>query len=193
MLALAADTRGGVWHQPVGRQLSSATVGIAGCGHVGKRVAEICRAIGSTVVAHDIVSYDEFYRAHGIRAVTLHELLRVADIVTLHVPLDASTRGMIGAREIAMMKPSAFVLNTARGGILDELALKDALVEGRLAGAALDVYQTEPPPDQELLRLPNVVPMPHIGASTQESVSAMGRAAIEGLTDPSREIALSKI
>ena len=196
MLPLARDLSGQtgqqVWHQPVGRQLSSATVGIVGCGHVGSRVAEICGAIGSTVIAHDIRFYDEFYRAQGIRAVSLDELLRASDIVTLHVPLDASTRGMIGAREIASMKPSAFLLNTARGGLVDEAALKAALVEGRLAGAALDVYAIEPPTDVELLGLPNVVPMPHIGGSTEESVLAMGRAAIAGLSDPGREIALSK-
>jgi D-3-phosphoglycerate dehydrogenase len=191
MLPLARDTASGVWHQPVGRQLSSATVGIVGCGHVGKRVAEICSAFGSTVIAHDIASYAEFYRAHGIRAVSLRELLLVADIVTLHVPLDASTQGLIGAREIGLMKSTAFLLNTARGGIVDETALKAALVEGRLGGAALDVYATEPPPDRELLALLNLVPMPHIGGSTEESVLAMGRAAIEGLSDPTREIALS--
>jgi len=181
-----------VWHQPVGRQLSSATVGIVGCGHVGKRVAEICRAIGATVIAHDIVAYEDFYRVHDIRAVTLDELLRTSDIVSLHLPLDASTRGMIGAAELASMKASAFLVNAARGGLVDESALKTALVEKRLGGAAFDVYATEPPPDRELLALPNVVPMPHIGASTEESVLAMGRAAIEGLTDLGREIALSK-
>jgi D-3-phosphoglycerate dehydrogenase len=191
VLPLARDTESGVWHQPVGRQLSSATVGIIGCGHVGKRVAEICRAFGSTVIAHDIVRYDEFYRALDVRAVTLRELLLIADIVSVHVPLDASTRGMIGTRELGLMKTSAFLLNTARGGIVDETALKAALVGGRLAGAALDVYAIEPPTDRELLGLPNVVPMPHIGASTEESVLAMGRAAIEGLSDPTREIALS--
>jgi D-3-phosphoglycerate dehydrogenase len=192
MLPLAHDTASGVWHQPVGRQLSSATVGIVGCGHVGKRVAEICGGFGSTVIAHDIVSYAEFYRAQGIRAVPLRELLLIADIVTLHVPLDASTRGLIGAREIGLMKSTAFLLNTARGGIVDEVALKAALADGRLGGAALDVYATEPPPDRELLALPNLVPMPHIGGSTTESVLAMGRAAIEGLSDPTREIALSR-
>jgi D-3-phosphoglycerate dehydrogenase len=192
MLPLARDTVEGVWHQPVGRQLSSATVGIVGCGHVGQCVAEICRAFGSTVVAHDIRSYDAFYRAHQIRAVPLDDLLREADIVTLHVPLDASTRGMIGVREIALMKPTAFLINAARGGIVDETAVRRALVEERLGGAAFDVYAIEPPVDQELLRLPNVIAMPHIGASTEESVLAMGRAAIEGLDDPSREIALSK-
>ncbi len=193
MLPLARDTANAVWHQPVGRQLSSATVGIIGCGHVGQRVAEICRAIGSAVVAHDIVSHERFYRANGIRALSRDELLQAADIITLHVPLDASTRGMIGAREIALMHPGAFLINTARGGIVDETALKAALLAGRLGGAAFDVYESEPPIDLELLRMPNVVPMPHIGASTDESVLAMGRAAIEGLSDPRREIALSNI
>lgn len=196
MLPLARDLSGQtgppIWHQPVGRQLSSATVGIIGCGHVGKRVAEICRAIGATVVVHDIVSYEEFYRVNGIRAAALEDVLRTADIITLHVPLDASTRDMIGAREIAQMKSSAFVVNAARGGLIDEAALKSALLGGRLAGAALDVYAIEPPVDVELLQLPTVVPMPHIGGSTEESVLAMGRAAIEGLSDSRREIALSK-
>ena len=192
MLPLARDTAAGVWHQPVGRQLSSATVGIIGCGHVGKRVAEICRAIGSRVVVNDIAIDEAFCRANNIRAVPLEELLRAADIVTLHVPLDDSTRGLIGAGALTSMKPTAILINTARGGIVDEAALKRALVDQRIAGAAFDVYATEPPPDRELLALPNVVPMPHIGASTDESVLEMGRAAVEGLADPAREIALSR-
>ena len=192
MLPLARDTAAGVWHQPVGRQLSSATVGIIGCGHVGKRVAEMCRAIGSRVVVNDIVIDEAFCRANNIRAAPLEELLRAADIVTLHVPLDDSTRGLIGAGALTSMKPTAILINTARGGIVDEAALKRALVDQRIAGAAFDVYATEPPPDRELLALPNVVPMPHIGASTDESVLEMGRAAVEGLTDPAREIALSR-
>ena len=192
MVPLARETAAGAWRQPVGRQLSSATVGIVGCGHVGKRVAELCRAFGSTVLANDIVSYDAFYRAHQVTPVTLDALLRTSDVVTIHVPLDSSTRGMIGAREIAAMKRDAVLVNTARGGIVDEAAVKRALVDGGLAGAAFDVYATEPPPDRELLSLTNFVPMPHIGGSTMESVLAMGRAAIEGLEDPGREIALSK-
>ncbi len=192
MLPLACETMAGAWHQPVGRQLSSAVVGVIGCGHVGKRVAEICVAIGSTVIAHDIVRYDDFYGRHRIRAVSFDELLRAADIVTVHVPLDPTTRGLIGAPQLELMKRSAFLVNTARGGIVDEAALKGALINGRLAGAAFDVYATEPPTDRELLRLPMVVPMPHIGASTEESVLEMGRAAIAGLSDPAREIALSK-
>ncbi|MBI3401324.1 MAG: phosphoglycerate dehydrogenase [Acidobacteria bacterium] len=181
ILPLALGVREGTWHQPVGRQLSSATVGILGCGHVGQQVARLCRAFDAAVLAHDIRAYDEFYRETAVRPVTLDTLLAESDILTIHVPLDASTRGMIGARELARMKASAFLLNTARGGIIDETALKHALVEGRLAGAACDVFAEEPPRDPGLLTLPTFLATPHIGGSTQESVLAMGRAAIAGL------------
>ena len=118
----------------------------------------------------------------------LDALLAEADFVTVHVPLDASTRALIGAPELARMKRSAFLVNTARGGIVDEAALKAALIEGRLAGAACDVYAIEPPVDRELLLLPNFVGTPHIGGSTEEAALAMGRAAITGLGDPARQI-----
>jgi len=110
-------------------------------------------------------------------------LLSESDIVTIHLPLDVSTRGLIDARALALMKPSAFLVNTARGGIVDETALKAALLEHGLAGAAADVFSTEPPTDMELLRLPNFIGTPHIGAGTEEAVLAMGRAAIAGLDD----------
>jgi D-3-phosphoglycerate dehydrogenase len=181
VLPLAVDVREGRWHQPVGRQLSSATVGILGCGHVGRQVARLCRVFGATVIAHDIRAYETFYRDTPVRPVTLNVLLAESDILTIHVPLDASTRGMIGARELARMKASAFLLNTARGGIVDEFALKHALVDGRLAGAACDVFAEEPPVDPGLLTLPMFLATPHIGGSTHESVLAMGRAAIAGL------------
>jgi len=192
LVPLAREVGEGVWRQPRGRQLSSAIVGILGCGQVGQQVARICRAFGSTVLAHDIVSYDEFYRAHSVTPVTRAHLLRESDIVSIHVPLDAATRGMIGARELNAMKPTAFLVNTARGGIVDEEALKRALIGGEIAGAAADVFNVEPPADRELLTLPNFLATPHIGANTWEAALAMGRAAIEGLDDPSREIALAK-
>jgi len=181
VVPLALGVRERQWHQPVGRQLSSAAVGILGCGHVGQQVARFCRAFGADVLAHDIRTYDEFYRDTGVRPVTRDVLLAESDILTIHVPLDASTRGMIGASELARMKASAFLLNTARGGIVDEAALQRALVDGRLAGAACDVFAEEPPTDPGLLALPTFIGTPHIGGSTQESVLAMGRAAIAGL------------
>jgi phosphoglycerate dehydrogenase-like enzyme len=180
---LTREMHSGVWTHGGGRQLSSATVGIVGCGHVGQTVARLCRAFGARVIAHDIRSYDAFYVESGVTAVALDVLLRDADFVTLHVPLDASTRGMIGARELGLMKRDAFLVNTARGGLVDEAALRRALVEHQLAGAAFDVFSIEPPADTDLLVLPNFVATPHVGGSTQEAVLAMGRAAIAGL-DP---------
>jgi phosphoglycerate dehydrogenase-like enzyme len=188
LMPLARELRAGVWTPGGGRQISSATVGIVGCGHVGQAVARLCRAFGARVLAHDIRAYEAFYRATGVVPAALHTVLRDADFVTLHVPLDDSTRGLIGAPQLAAMKPTAFLLNTARGGIVDERALKDALVHRRLGGAACDVFSNEPPRDMELLQLPNFVATPHVGGSSVEAALAMGRAAITGLDDPGREI-----
>jgi D-3-phosphoglycerate dehydrogenase len=181
VVPLARELGAGGWRHPGGRQLSSSTVGIVGCGHVGQQVARLCRAFGASVVAYDIRAYDDFYRTVGVTALTLDGLLQQSDIVTIHVPLDASTRGMIGTRELGQMTPTSFLINTARGGIVDEQALKQALVERRLAGAACDVFAVEPPVDRDLLLLPNFIGTPHVGGGTQEAVLAMGRAAIAGL------------
>jgi phosphoglycerate dehydrogenase-like enzyme len=190
--AASADLRRGIWTPGSGRQLSSATIGILGCGHVGQTVARLSRAFGASVLAHDIRNYDEFYRENQVVPVSLDALLAQSDFVSVHVPLDESTRGLIGARELAKMKRTACLVNTARGGIVDEAALKHALVSGVLAGAASDVFSVEPPADTELLLLPNFVATPHIGGSSTEAVLAMGRAAIAGLDDETRTIS-SKI
>src|SRR5260221_7893790 len=115
-------------------------------------------------------------------------LLMQWDFARIRLPLGASTRGLIGAREIGGMRRSAFPVNTARGGIIDEPALKAALVEGHIAGAALDVFEIEPPLDRELFLLPNFIGTPHIGGSTEGALLAMGPAAITSLGDPARPI-----
>jgi D-3-phosphoglycerate dehydrogenase len=183
VVPLAHELAAGGWRHPGGRQLSSSTIGIVGCGHVGQQVARLCRAFGATVIAHDIRDYDDFYRETGVTPVTLDALLEQSDIVTIHVPLDASTRGLFDAQAIARMKPGAFLVNTARGGIVDEQALKQALAAQRLGGAAFDVFAIEPPVDADLLALPSFVGTPHIGGGTREAVLAMGRAAIAGLEE----------
>lgn len=179
----AADMRAGHWRPVVGRQLTGRTVGIVGCGHVGREVAQLMSAFGCRLLAHDIVAQDEFYRRHEIEPVTLDDLLRRAEVVTLHLPLDDSTRGMFDADRLALMRPDAVLINIARGGLVDEAALAAMLAEGRLAGAGFDVFAQEPLHDSPLLKLPNFLATPHIGGSAEEAILAMGRAAIRGLDD----------
>ena len=166
-------------------------MGVLGCGAVGQTVARLCRAFGATVLAHDIRSYDSFYREAGVTPVSLDALLSQSDIVTIHLPLDASTSGMIDAAALARMKPTAFLVNTARGPVVDEVALAAALREQRLAGAASDVFASEPPGGSPLVALPNFVGTPHIGGATREAALAMGRAAIAGLTGDEDSINLT--
>ena len=175
------EMRNGIWKNRKGKQISDRTIGIIGCGHIGKDLTLILRAFGCKVLAHDILDFSEFYAAHHVEPVALEDLLRQSDIVTLHIPLNESTRNMLNADRLALMKPEALLINAARGGLVDEEALKRMLMDGRLAGAGFDVFSTEPPQDLELLSLPNFLATPHIGGSSEEAILAMGRAAIKGL------------
>lgn len=172
---------GGAWRQHVGGLLSGRTVGVVGCGHVGKDLVGLLKPFDCTILAHDIRDYAEFYRANDVDAVSLDELLRRSDVVSLHLPLDETTKNILRADRLALMKPSAILINTARGGLVDEAALKAALKDKRIAAAAFDVFTNEPPQDRELIALPNFLATPHIGGSAEEAILAMGRSAIEGL------------
>ena len=173
----------GTWRRHVGRHLSGRTVGIVGCGQIGKELVRLLAPFQCAVIAHDIRDDADFYAAHGVEPVSLEDLLGRAEVVSLHLPLDATTAGMIGAGELALMKPEAVLVNTARGGIVDEQALREVLSTGRLAAAAFDVFATEPPAETELMVLPNFLATPHIGGSAEEAILAMGRAAIAGLRE----------
>lgn len=175
------QVREGIWKNRKGKQLTGTIFGIIGCGNIGKDLIPILRAFDCRVMAYDILDFPDFYTKYQVEAVGLDELLKDSDIVTLHVPLDNSTYNMLSADKLALMKPDSYLINTARGGIVDEAALKDMLMNGRLAGAGFDVFSTEPPQDMELIRLPNFLATPHIGGSSEEAILAMGRAAIEGL------------
>ncbi len=170
----AADRsmRAGGWDRSRlgGTELNGKVLGLIGAGRVGAEVARRARSFGMAVVAHDPFLAPE--RAHEleIELLALDDLLRRCDVVSLHTPLTDQTRGMVGARELALMPADAILLNAARGGVVDEGALVDALREGRLGGAALDVYAVEPlPADHPLRALENVVLTPHLGASTEEA------------------------
>jgi D-3-phosphoglycerate dehydrogenase len=173
--------RAGEWKPMAGRQLTGRRVGIVGCGHVGKDLIPLLRAFDCEVLAHDIRDFPEFYARWGVRAVGLERLLAESEIVTLHVPLDPSTVNILSAERLRLMRPDAVLINAARGGLVDEVALKTMLETGKLAAAAFDVFATEPPQDDALLRLPNFLATPHIGGSSEEAIIAMGMAAIEGL------------
>ena len=179
--AASREVLSGTWRQHVGGELSGRTVGIIGCGHVGKDLVQLLQPFGCLILVSDIRDYPDFYEAHSIKPVALEELLVQSDVVTLHVPLDESTRGMLDKRRLALMKPTAVLLNASRGGLVDEVVLKQMLQDKRLAAAAFDVFAIEPPVDQELLMLPNFLATPHIGGSAEEAILAMGRAAIDGL------------
>jgi len=170
------------WHQVVGRQLSNCTVGIIGCGHVGRDLGRVLRiGFDCKVLAHDIQDHASYYAETGVTPTSLETLLGEADVISVHLPHDVSTMNILNAERLGIMKASAILINTARGGLVDEDALKQMLKAGKLAGAAFDVFACEPPEDQELLDLPNFFATPHVGGSTQESILAMGRAAIDGL------------
>jgi D-3-phosphoglycerate dehydrogenase len=177
------EVRSGGWHQHKGGELSGGTVGIVGFGYVGREVSRLLAPFGCEVLAHDAHDLADVCSAHDVMPTDLEELLRTSDVVTLHVDLNDSTCNLLSAERLALMKPSAILLNTSRGGLVDEEALKRMLIDGKLAGAAFDAFATEPPGDSELISLPNFIATPHIGGSTEEAILAMGRAAIAGL-DP---------
>lgn len=171
------------WRKEGGQQLSGKTVGIIGCGNVGKAVITLLKPFGCKVIVNDIVNYDKFYREHKIQAVSFETVMKKSNIVSLHVPLDESTKGIINERTLKLMRKDSFLINTSRGGVVWADALKRALKEDWISGAALDVFEPEPPVDEELVCIENLVVSPHIGGTSDEAVYAMGRSAVDHLVD----------
>lgn len=185
----AADraVRSGDWGQrdrELGWELTGGTLGVIGMGAIGQQLAHMCRAAFAMQVLYmDAVPRPEVEGALEARRVELDDLLREADVVTIHVPLLPSTRGMIGRRELAMMKPSAFLANTARGGVVDEEALADAIRAGVLGGALIDVFESEPPaPQHPLLRCERAILTPHSAAMTEQASRRMALVVDDILT-----------
>lgn len=176
-----SEVKKGKWYQVKGRQLTDTTVGIVGCGHVGKDLIRLLQPYNCKVLAHDILDFTEFYNEFNVQPVSLDELLRRSDVVTLHLPLDDSTRNIINSDKLKLMQEKAVFINLARGGLVDEVALKLLIESKKISGVALDVFELEPPEDIEFSELDNVLITPHIGGSTEEAILAMGMAAIDGL------------
>jgi phosphoglycerate dehydrogenase-like enzyme len=179
-LALRA---GGPWQSSVGRDLAGATLGVVGLGKIGGRVAAVAQAFGMDVVAWSQHLTDERAAEAGVRrAERLPDLLAQSDVVTLHLVLSDRTRGLVGADQLAVMRRSAYLVNTARAGLVDTSALVAALVAGGIAGAGLDVYDEEPLPAAHLLRtLPNVLATPHLGYVTEANYRAYFTGAVEDI------------
>ncbi len=187
MLALArqfctADcaVRAGRWPRIAGVSLAGKTVGLVGFGAIGRETARRLSAFGCRVLVADPYVSPESAAGQGATPTALDEMLGAADFVCLHAAATAETTGMVNAAFLERMKPGAFLVNTARGELIDETALAQAIEGGRLRGAALDCFRDEPPPaDHPLLRLPQVIATPHTGAHTDDAVNAMGRMALE--------------
>jgi phosphoglycerate dehydrogenase-like enzyme len=170
-----ARTRRGEWARGNSVELRGKTCGVIGLGAIGARFAELARGIGMRVIAWTM-------HPRNIDIVSLEELYRTSDVISVHLRLSPETKGMIGAAQFALMKPTAILINTARGAIVDELALIDALTSGRIAGAGLDVFTTEPlPQGHPLTTLPNTVLTPHCAGITPEAMEAGLRMAVENL------------
>ncbi len=176
-----ASLRAGKWERKsfVGHELYRKTLGVVGLGRIGREITIRARAFGMDVMIYDPYVSAATAEALGATSAPLDTVLAQADIVTLHLPLLPETRGIIGARELALMRPGSFLINCARGGLVDETALYAALSSGRLAGAGLDVFEQEPPVDSPLLTLPNVVVTPHLAASSVEAQEGVGIVAAE--------------
>jgi D-3-phosphoglycerate dehydrogenase len=167
-----------------GDEIGGKTLGLVGIGNIGKEVARRANALGMTVIA-----YDPYVKAaDGVKLVELDELLATADYISLHLPKTKESAGMVGKDQFAKMKTGVRIVNCARGGIIDEAALYDALTSGKVAGAALDVYAEEPPTNWKLMQLPNVIGSPHIGAATHEAQGRVGAEVADKLIDFARKM-----
>ena len=166
------EIRNGNWikKELMGTELKGKYLGIVGLGNIGKRLGRLARALNMNIIGYDVVPIDdEFSKEVGLMKADLDTLLSSADYVSFHVPLLDSTRHMINGEKLKLMKKTARIINTARGGVIDEEALYNSLKDGDLAGAALDVFEIEPATGNKLITLPNFVATPHMGAQTKEA------------------------
>lgn len=179
--AIDARCRRGDWGKITTRDISGGVLGLLGLGAIGRLVARRAQGFGMTVMAYDPFWDEDYARANGIVKASPEEICAQADVISLHLPLTEETRGTIGAPELAQMKPDAILINTARGGLIDENALLDALAAGRIYGAGVDAFAQEPPEDPRWFTLENVVLGSHCAASTDGAARNMGRMATENL------------
>lgn len=175
------STREGRWERFIGREVYGKTLGIIGLGRIGKAVSKRAKGFEMEIIAYDVQRDESFAEALGIKFLPLDDLLMEADFVTLHCGFNPQTKGLIGPRELGLMKETAYLINTARGELVDERTLYESLKEGKIAGAGLDVYEQEPPLESSLLSLENAVTTGHIAAYTDEAIKEMALASVKNL------------
>ncbi len=192
MLALArhipqanAVLKSGVWRRSdfMGTEVRNKTLGIIGLGNVGSEVAKRARGLEMKLIAYDPYISVDHARSLQVKLVSLEQLLKEADFITLHTRLTPETKGLIGAKQLALVKPTARIINTARGGLIDEKALAEAVKEKKIAGAAIDVFSTEPVTESILFETDNIIVTPHLGASTTEAQATAAKDVAEQIVD----------
>jgi phosphoglycerate dehydrogenase-like enzyme len=178
----AANMRAGGWQSTLGMELDGKTLGLIGLGHLGGKVAGYGHALGMPVIGWSQNLTEERAKEVGARKVTKEELFQQADVISIHVKLSERSRGLVGAAELSAMKPTAFIINTSRGPIIERAALLNALKTNEIAGAALDVYDEEPlPADDELRNLPNTLLTPHLGYWTRDNLKGWYQGMAESV------------
>ena len=173
--------KNGKWEKEGGAFLTGKTVGIIGCGYIGTDLIYLLQPFNCQILICDILDKSGVVDTYGATQVLQDELLAEADVISLHVPLTELTQGMVNEEFLQKIKPTAHLINNSRGPVVEQQALKNALQQNIIAGAALDVFESEPPDDIEFLDLPNLMVTPHIGGSANEAILAMGRSAISHL------------
>jgi len=177
------ELKNGIWNKSGGFQLSGKTIGIVGVGYIGKELVRLLQPFGCKILVNDLINQDTYYKENNLIEVSKEELYQESDFISIHTPQNEKTFNFITLNEMKLMKSTAYLLNTARGGLINESDLKFALQNGIIAGAAIDVYLEEPPTDKEFLTLPNLICTPHIGGNAKEAVEAMGMSAINHLKE----------
>ncbi|NDE10014.1 MAG: hydroxyacid dehydrogenase [Chitinophagia bacterium] len=183
IFSTSAQLKKGNWNKNGGFQLTGKTIGIVGFGHIARELVLLLKPFQCKILVNDIIDLSAVVSRFEVTSVSKDELFQESDIITVHTPLTVDTRNLFNMQVFEKMRTSALLINTARGGIVNEVDLKLALLEKKIAGAALDVYEEEPPSDSELLQLENLICTPHTGGNSYEAVVAMGMSSLEHLID----------
>lgn len=188
LFSTSAQLKEGNWNKNGGFQLTGKTIGIVGFGHIARELVLLLKPFQCKILVNDIIDLFSLVSRYEVTSVSKDVLFQEADIITVHTPLTVDTRNLFNKQVFEKMKTSALLINTARGGIVNEVDLKLALQEKKIAGAALDVYEEEPPVDSELLQLGNLICTPHTGGNSYEAVVAMGMSALEHLINYKKQM-----